>query len=374
VSIYQLQVLVDQFQRDQVYNSLVLKGETAYFNVLRAQHQVSVAQTALQDATAQQTIASRQFDAGTGLKIDLLRANTQVDQAQNNLLQAQNLLALSQNDLNDATGRPLASAVSAVDVPGVTSGVAVVPTPALAGQSPPASTVLPSTAEPTYFQPPLNDLRRIDVNQSIATALTARPELKAAQVNIEAARRQIKLARRSIEPTLNVSLTENYYPTTSFQEPDSEVGAIVAQVTLPLYDGGLAHDLVREAQTTVDSANSTYASETDGRATCGAAGLFEPAKYGSANCCRHSALHEAVSARELAQVRYANGVGLYLEVTDAESALTSAETSQVNAVTIIWSLVHNLRTRSVNQTRLRFFRSGIRIIQLAIRPLSIAGE
>ena len=332
VSISKLQVLADQFQRDQIYNSLVLKGETAYFNVLRAQHQVSVAQTAVQDADTQQLIATRQFDAGVGLKIDMIRANTQVAQAEKDLLQAQNMLALSRNNLNDATGRPLASAVSAVDVPGVTSGVAVAPTPVIAAQAPALGPAGPSTGQSASFTPPVDALSRIDIDKSIATALEVRPELEAGLVNIEAARRQIKLARRTMEPSLSFSLAEHYYPTTSFQTPDSTVGSIVAAITLPLYDGGLARDNVREAELTVDNAKSTYLSnKTDVELQVRQAYL-NLQNTAQQIFAANTALDQAIAARQLAQVRYANGVGLYLEVTDAESALTMAETSQVNAV------------------------------------------
>lgn len=332
VAIYRLQLLADKFQRDRILNSLILKADTTYFDLLRSQHQLQVAQAALQDAQTQQQIATRQFNAGVGLKIDMERADTQVATAQQNVLQAQNILALAQTNINDATGRPMTTAVSAVDVPGVTTGAAIPPTPAItpgAAGTPPIEVVIP---EPTYFEPPTADLTAIDINKSISDAMAKRPELMADQVQIDAAHRQIKLAHRGLEPTFAITATGDYYPTTSFQNPYKNVDALVATVTFPLYDGGQARDQMREARDSEANARSTFlTNKTDVELQVRQAYLSlltAGQQIGAAN----SALHEAVAARELAQVRYSNGVGLYLEVTDAESALTSAEIGQVNAV------------------------------------------
>ena len=46
----------------------------------------------------------------------------------------------------------------------------------------------------------------------------------------------------------------------------------------------------------------------------------------------NTALVQARAARELAEVRYTNQVGLFLEVTDAQTALVRAQVAQVNAV------------------------------------------
>ena len=51
-------------------------------------------------------------------------------------------------------------------------------------------------------------------------------------------------------------------------------------------------------------------------------------QIGAAN----AALQSAIAARQLAELRYQGQVGLYLEVTDAQSALVQAENNQVDAV------------------------------------------
>lgn len=324
--VARIQALADRFARDTVYNSLVLEAQTAYFGVLRAQHQVQVAQAALSNAQAQQTLSNQQYQAGTGQRIDVLRANTQVATAQQNLTQAKNSLALAQITLNDAVGRPLNAPTGAVDVPGVTTGVAATP------MAPPTAPTATPPVAPTYFHSPIADVNAIDVDQSIQTATNARPELRQDLVNIQAAERSIKLAKSSLSPSLTLQAGANYNPTTSFSSPRQRVAEVTANLDIPLFDSGLSRARVREARDTAQNARDLYGSHTTDVAMQVRQAYLNLQTAAQQIDAANVALQQAVAARQLAQTRYQGGVGLYLEVTDAESALTSAETNQVNAV------------------------------------------
>ena len=321
----QLQVMADRFNVDRVRNALILSSETSYFNVLRAQHQVLVAQSALADAQTQYKTAQTQYTGGIGQKIDVFRASTQVAQAQQSLLQAQNAFSLAENNFNDVVGRQLNAPVQATDVPGVTGGTTVTQNGIPAVGAPDASVTI-------YYTPDSTELNQIDLNKDIDTALKARPELRSDIVNVSAAAKQITIARATDEPTFSLSATGDYYPVTDFQTPRHSLGVFTATINIPIYDGGIGQDRVRAARDSQKDAETSYASDqTTVQLQVRQAYLN---LYTTSNqiAAANSALQQAIAARQLAQVRYANGVGLYLEVTDAESALTSAENSQVNAV------------------------------------------
>jgi outer membrane protein len=322
----QLQVMADRFDVDRVKNGLILNAQVAYFDDLRAQHQVQVEQSAVTDTQTQLKTAQTQFTGGIGQKIDVYRASTQVSQAQQALLQAQNALALAQNNFNDIVGRDLAAPVVVQDVPGVTIGTTVTADGAT------TEVGAADFPESVFFTPPTTELNEINVQNDINTALKARPELRADMVNVQAASKQIFLARVDDQPTLSLNATGDYYPVTDFQTPRHSLGIFAATINFPLFDGGLAHDRVRAARDERDESKITYASDqTEVELQVRQAYLN---LYTSSNqiAAANSALQQAIAARQLAQVRYASGVGLYLEVTDAESALTEAENSQVNAV------------------------------------------
>ncbi len=317
-----LQYLADRFDRDSVFNNRVLFAQTSYFTLLRAEHQVDVAQSALQNAQTQETIAQQQFQGGVGQRIDYLRAQTQVATAQQNLLAAKNSLQNEQNAFNDLLGRPLNAPVEAVDAAGVSTGLAV------EVNANDMSSVDAGTG--TLYVPALSPT--VSLDNGLQIAQQTRPELLADEVIKQADEKQIQIARTALYPKLSLSAVGDYYPVTDFQAPRHSLGIFSATLTIPLYDGGLTRDRVKEARATAQSAALLLGSDkTDVELAVRQAytNLITAAQDISA---ANSALQEAVAARRLAQIRYANGVGLYLEVTDAESALTQAETQQVNAV------------------------------------------
>jgi outer membrane protein TolC len=324
-----LTVLADTFGRNRIANQRILDAETAYFTLLRSQHQVDVAQASLTDAQTQYATTERQFAGGIGQRIDVYRAATQVAQAQQDLLAAQNQLAIARNDFNDIIGRPMAASAAVPDVPGVDVGVNITGGAITPGANP-NSLVTPPAGLPSLYTPPTATNMAID--QSVQSAMANRPELQADQVEIEAAHRQIKIAHAGQEPTLSLGADSNYYPTTDFQNPYHSLDVFTATVNIPLYDGGVTRDRVREAKDSEENAKTQLSGDrTDVELQVRQAYLnlsTAEQQIDSAN----TALQQAIIARQLAQVRYANGVGLYLEVTDAQSALTSAEQDQVNAV------------------------------------------
>lgn len=321
---YRLQSLADQFLLQQARNARILRAQTIYYNLLRAQHQVQVAQANLQDAQQQQTDALNLYNAGTGQKIDLLRANTQVAQDQQQLTQAQNNDNVAQSTFNDLVGRPLTTPLTVDDVPGVTVGQPVANTSAVGAPSPEA-TFTPFTVAPS-------DVSGIDLDQSLQTAYNSRPEILADQVNVRVAETGVTLARAGLQPTLRVEANGLYYPTPSFQFPRQRVAQVMATLTIPLYDGNATHDRIQEAQLQRDNAQTMLESQRSDVALDVRQAYLNLVTAANQIDAANSALQQAVAARQLAEVRYRGGVGLYLEVTDAQAALVQAENSQINAV------------------------------------------
>ena len=322
----QLQVLADRFNLDRVKDALVLNAQTTYFNVLRAQHQVEVAQTALTDANTQYETAQTQFAGGVGQKIDVYRAATQVAQAKQALLQAQNAFNLEQNNFNDVVGRNLNAPVIAEDVPGVTIGTTVpqngVP-PTVGG---------PDSSATQFYAPPATALDQIDLQADIQKAQKTRPELRDDLVNVQATAKQLTITRDENRPTLALSATGNYYPVTDFQTPRHSLGVLSATLNVPIFDGNVTRDRLRADRDVEKNAQTTYESDQTTVELQVRQAYLNLYTTSNQIAAANSALQQAIAARQLAQVRYSSGVGLYLEVTDAEAALTNAENSQVNSV------------------------------------------
>ncbi len=330
VQVARLNALNDLYVRNRIVNQRILDSETSYLSLLRSQHQVDVAQASLDNAQTQYDTAQKQFNGGIGQRIDVYRAATQVAQAQQDLLSAQNQMAVAQNNFNDLIGRPMAAPVSVQDVSGVDVGINV-SGGAIAPGTNPNALVTPPANLPKLYTPPVSDTT-MTIDQSVQAAMANRPELQADRVNIEAAHRQIKIAHAGQEPTLSIGATSNYYPTTDFQNPYHSLDVVTATIRIPLYDAGVTRDKVREAKDTEANSKDLYSGDQSDVELQVRQAYLNLSTARQEIDAANTALQQAIIARQLAQVRYANGVGLYLEVTDAQSALTAAESNQVNAV------------------------------------------
>ena len=318
-----LQSLADEFILGQVRNGRILRAQTIYFNTLRAQHQVDVAQAALSNAERQLQDATNLSAAGVGQRIDVLRAQTQVATAQQNLEAAQNNFGIALTSFNDLVGRPLNAPVRLLDPPGV---IIRQPVTDFSGVG----------APDLKAQPPLpgapGEVGAINVDRALQTANAQRPEILQAQVNVRVAETGVKLSRAGLEPTFSLSAAGNYYPTPSFQFPRQRVAQLTATLNIPLYDGGATRDRVQESRLRTQNAQTSLASTQSDVALDVRQSYLNLATAAQQIGAANAALQSAIAARQLAQLRYQGQVGLYLEVTDAQAALVQAENNQVDAV------------------------------------------
>ena len=317
-----LQSLADQMNLAAIRNERILHATSTYYTVLRSEHQVQVAQAALATAQQQQATALKLNLGQVGQKIDVFRANSQVANSEQDLTTAQNNRAVAQNNFNDLVGRALDLPLQVEDVPGVTAGVVI-------GTNNPADDI----AQPSnpHYAVSGSEITGLDVAASVKAALELRPEVLAAQIDARSAETGIKLARAGLDPTLSIAASDNYYPTTSFQSPRQSTAQIGLNLTIPLYDGGATRARIDSAR--LQSANSKSLLD---RRKKDVALEVRQAYLNLISAARqidaaNTGLAQAIAARRLAQSRYEGQVGIYLEITDAQSALVQAENSQVNA-------------------------------------------
>lgn len=318
-----LQSQADQYEYDYIRNQRILESTTIYFNLLRAQHQVQVAQSALETAKRQLTDAQNLNAAQVGQKIDVYRAATEEANAEQQLTTAQNNADIARASFNDLVGRPLTEPAQVVDVPGVNVGVDI------AGATGVGS---PAPAMSTPFVVPPGKISSIDLDQSLKTAYAQRPEILMDQVNVNVAKAGIKLARAGLEPTLDIDASGIYYPTTSFQMPRRRVAELSATLRIPIYDGGATRDKVAESRLKTENAQTTLDSQKEDVALQVRQSYLNLSTAARQIDAANTALQQAIAARQLAQVRYEGQVGTYLEVTDAQAALVQAENNQVDSV------------------------------------------
>ncbi len=353
----QFQEVATRLDINRTRNQIVYDVRGAFYNVLRSQALVGVATENLQNSLDRLKDANLRYGLQTVAYFDVVRAQTDVANAQRLVIQARNGVSLNVGNLNSAIGIDVTTPLHISDRNAVEQppGVAPPTVPPITPQSdvPPGGTgngvaFVAPTAEALQAQTiglvaprpdaVVDEALRMgpDFDPILKEALATRPEVLEADAQIAAAKRGIQYARRSRLPGLSLSLgyynLRNSTGTTRIDEPEAGVG-----ISLPLFDGGLAR--AREQQARADIATAT----TNRRQAIDQVTLDVQQAYLNLVQARDQvavanvALAQARTGFQLARVRYNVGVARagispQLEVSDAQAALTQAESNQVNAI------------------------------------------
>ncbi len=318
-----LQSLADEFILSSVRNARILRAQTIYFNTLRAQHQVDVSNAALSNAQRQLTDATNLNGAGVGQRIDVLRAQTQVATAEQDLATAENNYGVALTSFNDLVGRALNAPVLLQDAAGVSIAQPVTDFSQVGAPDAKAAPPLPNAPQ---------EVAAINIQNALQYANQQRPEILQAQVNVRVVQTGVKLARAGLEPTFSLTAAGDYYPDTNFQFVRKRTAQITANLNIPLYDGGVTRDRVQEARLSTENAQTSLASTRSDVALDVRQSYLNLVTAAQQIGAANAALQSAVAARQLAELRYQGQVGTYLEVTDSQSALVQSENNQVDAV------------------------------------------
>lgn len=297
VSQARLFALASEFALASTTADADLVATTAYYDLLRSDQSVRVAQSAVDAYREQLKVNTKLYEGGVGQKIDVLRAQSQVADAERELVRRQNDRNAAKSRLNDLLGRPLDAETKLAESDATAKDAA----------------------------------ESLDRAHLIEAAQNRRTEALTAETEVRAAEKGIKLARSSSEPRFSVGLAGNYYPTTSFQYVRQSTVALTFGVSIPISDGGLAKDRVREARSLVDIAKAREDRVRRDIALQVQTAALDVETARKRLDAATIAFNAATAARALAQQRYEAQVGLYLEITDAQAALTQAEAARVDA-------------------------------------------
>jgi outer membrane protein TolC len=269
----------------------------AYFNLLFGKRLIGVREQALQRAELNLRSARGFFEVGTRPKSDVTRAEVDVANARVEIISARNIERLARVALNAGMGIPVDTPTEIEDILG--------------------------------FQP-----FTIDHAQLLVEARRGRPEYRQAKLSVEAAEATVRQEFRSFFPDItgnaNVGGTSSEVRDPSLEFRNTwELGV---SLNWSIFDGGNKFARYREARATLEAAQARVrATELD---------IWQEVEQAS-SIIRESeeriqATGKAVeSAREnfrLAQGRFDAGVGTIIELTDAQLALTEAQSTEAQAL------------------------------------------
>lgn len=314
-------------------NELVFAVQNLYLAALRTQELIGVFEETLQSAAEQLRVAEAGFRAGTAAEFDVVRGRVQVANVRQDLVTAQAnsrraLAALGQVVSLDPSSRielvPVTLPAEPAPAPGVP--ITPVPTPQPAPSSMPDTPPVPAESVMTPSQPMPDSLRT-----ALEEAFNRRPELYRAIQNERAAQARVAFERKGNRPNLAVSAGFVYQPDLAGLAVQTKTWSLVANLAVPIWDGGVARARTRQARADVDSARAELEAARDTVTEEVKRSLLD---LEDAAERRRSAGANTVQAREalrIARVRYNAGLAPPVEIIDAEAALAQARTNEVNA-------------------------------------------
>ncbi len=297
-------------------NQTVLSVKQAFYAMLRARALVVVANETLNDDLTRLSDAQKKLKAGTVAPFDVLSAQTDVANAQQQLITARSNVSLAAADLNSVLGIAIDSPIQ------VTSrGAVEVPPGAAAALSGPSANGGPQ---------PLGGAGVYDL--LVKDARLMRPEVLGAEAALAAAHRGVYVARRSYMPSMALNAQFTYEPNAAGFSPQTTANQVSLSLSIPLWDGGVAQAEVEQAKANVDTAQTTLRQTIDQVDLDVRNAYLTLVQARDRVTVANQALSQAKESYRLAMVRYTSGVSTQVEVSNAQAALTQAEQNQVNAL------------------------------------------
>ena len=278
---------------DTSVNTVIGNTVQAYLELLKSTELKRVADHTVELATEQVRIAQASFDAGAVPKVNVLRAQTELQNALQNQLQAANAIDLAQSTLLQQMGHHQGEAIVAA------------PMPRVLAQTP-------------------------DLGESLKLAVRQRPELKAQQASIKIDEQAIKAARAGYYPSLAVGGKYQYNdnpPTSGLYSNWS----LNAALSLNLWDWNRTTGKIVEAQGALNADRNRLEAAMRGIELDVRRSLLTMSDARKRIDVSQAEVESATEALKVEQLRYTTGEGIYLDWLDARRALSQAETDLVNA-------------------------------------------
>ena len=268
----------------------------AYVQLQRAYMQLDVAENTLDQRKQIFKLTQDRFDAGIDSRLDVKQAEAALPTTREQIAQLHEAIDLSRNQLAALLGK------------GPDRGLSI---------EPPAATTLATVQLPT------------DVP---AELLGRRPDIVAQRWRVEAARKNIAVAKAEFYPNVNLSAFIGFASIglPGFLQAESRTMGIGPAITLPIFEGGRLRGNLAGQNAAYDSAVETYNQTLVDALRDVVDQLTSFRSVDEQSKQQQLAQKTVQEAYDLALLRYREGVGNYLEVLTAESQLLAQQSLEVD--------------------------------------------
>ena len=294
------QVKIQNFNLDSsrsdfknIYEQVIFNVKQSYFGVLQAKRNRDISVDTVKQFQQHLDQAKGFYEVGTHPKFDVIKAEADLSNAKLNLIKAENALRVAAVILNNAMGVPES----------------------------PEYIIEDSLSFQQYT---------ITLEGALDKAYKNRPDLWSAIARRQAAESSVDLAKTSFYPVLTGNASYDWSGGgVSSLDPGWAVGAAI---TFPLFSGHLTEHQVEEAKANLNVLKANEESLRQNISSDVQQAYLNLKQAEESIPTAELGVKQAEENFEIANGRYAAGVGNPIEVTDAEVLLANAKLSYIEAL------------------------------------------
>lgn len=278
----------------KAYNDMRQTVTNGYYGMLQADNMQNLSRESVNRLEEHLKNVQAQYEVGVVAKVDVLRSEVELADAQQNLIKAENAYQIAEASLNRVIGLPMDTTLKLQDS--------------------------------LQYTPYDNDLQ-----YCLDYAAQNRPELAQARENVNAANGALKVARSGHMPQVSASASQNW---SDNNWPGDENGkwAVGVGVSMNIFDTGVTMSRIHGAEANLAKAEENYRDTKDAVMLDVRSNYLDLREAEKRIATTKVAVEKAEEDFHIAQVRYMAGVGTNTDVLDAQVALTDAKNNYIQSL------------------------------------------
>ena len=267
-----------------------------YFALLAYQEYRDVYHESVSNLQGHLDNVSAQYTVGTVAKLDVLTSNVSLANAKTTAVSADNNVDISEANLNNILGLPL-------------------------------QTKLVLSDHKLPF-----DSYDISLEEAMDYAMKYRPEVLQAAVAVQKAEENIGIAKSGNRPTVSVGASNGWSDSGYIFGSESKNWGITGTVSYSLWDGGATNAKIKQAKENLLSARETEKQTRESVQLAVKQAYLDIRSAAQRVEATQTSIDQAEESFKIARVRYQAGVGINLDVLDAQLSLNEAQTNHIQAL------------------------------------------
>lgn len=283
-----------EYGMSSAYQTTRYNAAKGYYDVLESINTVNLQKETVDRLAEHLRNTQSQFNVGVSAKVDVLRSQVELVDAQQTLTQAQNSYDVAVATLNNVLGLPTGTPLS--------------------------------LSEGLEYKP--NDYT---LDNCLSYAMLNRPEIHQAQASVDMAKAEQKIANAATLPQVSLSAA-NGWADDRFPGAHKYEWSVGASVDFNIWDYGVNAAKIRQAKANVVKAEESYRQISDQVNLAVRTSYLSMREAEKRIKTTEVAVEQAEEDYRIAQLRYQAGVGTNTDVLDASVALTTAKNNYIQAL------------------------------------------